>query len=139
MVVVIFWICQALALVDHCLFSAFFRLLTEAQIPAGIVAYYEDFLGLLSEAFGGRVKITCIGHIGHTEKDWEKGRLSSLQASQRQIPNLTVEFFERHRDKPWTIKNLSTNDAIISSIEISTNFPESMVLKNKKHPGYLDF
>jgi hypothetical protein len=63
--------------------SAFFRLLTEAQISAGIVAYYEDFLGLLSEAFGGRVKITCIGHIGHTEKDWQRGRLSSLQASQR--------------------------------------------------------
>ncbi|GAQ78211.1 hypothetical protein KFL_000090570 [Klebsormidium nitens] len=45
----------------------------------GIVAYYEELIGLISEVVSRKWKITCISHVGHTQRDWEKGKLSSLQ------------------------------------------------------------
>ncbi|GAB4833276.1 hypothetical protein Ancab_031523 [Ancistrocladus abbreviatus] len=45
----------------------------------GIVAFYKEFLESLYELLGGNASITAIGHISHTSKDWEQGRLFSLQ------------------------------------------------------------
>uniref|UniRef100_A0A5B7AYN1 Lipid droplet-associated hydrolase n=1 Tax=Davidia involucrata TaxID=16924 RepID=A0A5B7AYN1_DAVIN len=45
----------------------------------GVVSFYTDFLESLFELLGGTASVTAIGHISHTEKDWEHGRLFSLQ------------------------------------------------------------
>ncbi|XP_031285174.1 lipid droplet-associated hydrolase [Pistacia vera] len=45
----------------------------------GVISFYKDFLESLYELLGGRASITVIGHISQTAKDWEHGRLFSLQ------------------------------------------------------------
>ncbi|GAB2235909.1 hypothetical protein Droror1_Dr00026354 [Drosera rotundifolia] len=45
----------------------------------GIVQLYEIFLESLYEQLGGKASITAIGHICHTRKDWEQGRVFSLE------------------------------------------------------------
>lgn len=45
----------------------------------GIVTFYKDFVESLYEQLGAKVSITAIGHISHTSKDWERGRLFSLE------------------------------------------------------------
>ncbi|KAG8646974.1 hypothetical protein MANES_09G048600v8 [Manihot esculenta] len=45
----------------------------------GIVSFYKDFLESLYEFLGGSASVTAIGHISHTKKNWEHGRLFSLQ------------------------------------------------------------
>lgn len=45
----------------------------------GIVTFYNDFLESLYALLGGTASLTAIGHISHSSKDWEHGRLFSLQ------------------------------------------------------------
>ncbi|XP_028787478.1 lipid droplet-associated hydrolase-like [Neltuma alba] len=45
----------------------------------GIITFYVDFIEFLYEQLGGNASITAIGHISHTMKDWERGRLFSLE------------------------------------------------------------
>ncbi|XP_044507446.1 lipid droplet-associated hydrolase isoform X2 [Mangifera indica] len=45
----------------------------------GVISFYKDFLESLYELLGGRASITAIGHISQTAKNWEHGRLYSLQ------------------------------------------------------------
>ncbi|KAJ0088759.1 hypothetical protein Patl1_32679 [Pistacia atlantica] len=51
----------------------------------GVISFYKDFLESLYELLGGSASITgkglhiTIGHISQTAKDWEHGRLFSLQ------------------------------------------------------------
>ncbi|CAH2070502.1 unnamed protein product, partial [Thlaspi arvense] len=45
----------------------------------GVVSFYNDFLESLQEFLDGNASITAIGQISHTSKDWESGRLFSLQ------------------------------------------------------------
>ncbi|GAB2235908.1 hypothetical protein Droror1_Dr00026353 [Drosera rotundifolia] len=45
----------------------------------GIVTLYKDFVESLFGRLGGSASITAIGHISHTSKDWEQGRLFSLE------------------------------------------------------------
>ncbi|KAK9289938.1 hypothetical protein L1049_008100 [Liquidambar formosana] len=45
----------------------------------GVVTFYKDFLESLYDLFGGSASVTAIGHISHTKKNWEHGRLFSLQ------------------------------------------------------------
>ncbi|KAL5739944.1 hypothetical protein ACOSQ2_029124 [Xanthoceras sorbifolium] len=45
----------------------------------GVIAFYKDFLESLYELLGGSASITAIGHIAQTKKNWECGRLFSLQ------------------------------------------------------------
>ncbi|CAH2054025.1 unnamed protein product [Thlaspi arvense] len=45
----------------------------------GVVSFYNDFLESLHEFLDGNASITAIGQISHTSKDWESGRLFSLQ------------------------------------------------------------
>ncbi|KAL6988507.1 hypothetical protein U1Q18_014259 [Sarracenia purpurea var. burkii] len=49
------------------------------MVIAGVVSFYIDFLENLYELLGGTVSITAVGHISHTEKNWERGRLFSLE------------------------------------------------------------
>ncbi|XP_050227035.1 uncharacterized protein LOC126676791 [Mercurialis annua] len=45
----------------------------------GVIGLYKDFLEFLFVLLGEVASITAIGHIAHTQKDWEHGRLFSLQ------------------------------------------------------------
>ncbi|XP_015898831.3 uncharacterized protein LOC107432244 isoform X1 [Ziziphus jujuba] len=45
----------------------------------GVVSFYKDFVESLYEFLGGTVSVTAVGHVSHTKKDWEHGRLFSLQ------------------------------------------------------------
>ncbi|KAL0708108.1 hypothetical protein Bca4012_074534 [Brassica carinata] len=45
----------------------------------GVVPFYKDFLESLYEFLDGNASITAIGQISQTTKDWEPGRLFSLQ------------------------------------------------------------
>ncbi|XP_009146697.1 lipid droplet-associated hydrolase isoform X1 [Brassica rapa] len=45
----------------------------------GVVPFYKDFLESLYEFLDGNASITAIGQISQTSKDWESGRLFSLQ------------------------------------------------------------
>lgn len=45
----------------------------------GVVAYYKDFLEALFDHLAGQASVTAISHIAHVSKDWELGRLFTLQ------------------------------------------------------------
>ncbi|KAJ7971637.1 Lipid droplet-associated hydrolase [Quillaja saponaria] len=45
----------------------------------GVVSFYKDFVEFLYELLEGKASITAVGHISHTKKNWEHGRLFSLQ------------------------------------------------------------
>ncbi|GJP48872.1 hypothetical protein CLOM_g8146 [Closterium sp. NIES-68] len=45
----------------------------------GVCAYYEDFALALHSALGGAARVVVVGHVAHTEREMEDGRLYSLQ------------------------------------------------------------
>ncbi|XP_065857479.1 uncharacterized protein [Euphorbia lathyris] len=45
----------------------------------GFISFYKDFLESLYDLLEGVASITAIAHISHSRKDWEDGRLFSLQ------------------------------------------------------------
>lgn len=45
----------------------------------GVVTFYKEFVESLYEVLGGHASVTAIGHISHTKKNWERGRLFSLE------------------------------------------------------------
>ncbi|XP_064967962.1 uncharacterized protein LOC135582277 isoform X1 [Musa acuminata AAA Group] len=57
----------------------------------GIVLYYKDFVEAIYQLLEGQASVTAIGHICHAAKDWEHGRMFSLE---EQI-NHKVDFIEQ--------------------------------------------
>ncbi|KAI5674421.1 hypothetical protein M9H77_14785 [Catharanthus roseus] len=45
----------------------------------GFISFYTDFLESLYELLGGNASVTGIAHVSHTQKNWEQGKLFSLQ------------------------------------------------------------
>lgn len=45
----------------------------------GVVSFYKEFVERVYEMLEGSASITAIGHIGQTMKNWEQGKLFSLQ------------------------------------------------------------
>lgn len=45
----------------------------------GVILFYKDFVEFLYELLGGTASVTAIGNVSHSRKDWEHGRLFSLQ------------------------------------------------------------
>ncbi|KAM3689630.1 hypothetical protein ACB098_09G062700 [Castanea mollissima] len=45
----------------------------------GVVPFYKDFVESLYEFLDGNASITAISHLSHTKKDWDHGRLFSLE------------------------------------------------------------
>lgn len=45
----------------------------------GVISFYTDFLESLYELLGGTASITAIAQTSHTEKNWQHGRLFSLE------------------------------------------------------------
>ncbi|XP_027350436.1 lipid droplet-associated hydrolase isoform X2 [Abrus precatorius] len=64
-----------------CFFSYIFVLLCLllCWVTAGVILFYKDFVEFLYELLGGTASVTAIGHVSHTRKNWEHGRLFSLQ------------------------------------------------------------
>ncbi|CAN7117338.1 unnamed protein product, partial [Brassica rapa subsp. narinosa] len=58
----------------------------------GVVSFYNDFLESLHQFLDGNASITAVGQISHTSKDWESGKLFSLQ---EQIDHKVVEFIRQ--------------------------------------------
>lgn len=57
----------------------------------GVITFYTNFLESLFMLLEGKASVTAIGHVGHTKKTWEHGRLFSLQ---EQI-HLKISFIEQ--------------------------------------------
>ncbi|CAL4972045.1 unnamed protein product [Urochloa decumbens] len=57
----------------------------------GIAAFYKDFVEALYENLGGQASVTAVGHISHSQKDSEHGRLFSMH---EQIDH-KVDFIEQ--------------------------------------------
>lgn len=65
----------------------------------GISAFYKEYIEALYENLGGQASVTAIGHISHSQKDYEHGRLFSLY---EQIDH-KVDFIEQelqHSEQP---------------------------------------
>ncbi|XP_021289963.1 lipid droplet-associated hydrolase isoform X2 [Herrania umbratica] len=45
----------------------------------GIITFYKEFVESLFELFGGTASVSAVGYAGQTEKNWEDGKLFSLQ------------------------------------------------------------
>ncbi|XP_074579092.1 uncharacterized protein LOC141835603 [Curcuma longa] len=45
----------------------------------GIASYYKDFVEAVYQLLEGQASITAIGHVSHSAKDWEHGRMFSLE------------------------------------------------------------
>ncbi|CAI8614905.1 unnamed protein product [Vicia faba] len=45
----------------------------------GVILFYKDFVEFLYELLGETASVTAIGQVSHSRKDWEHGRLFSLQ------------------------------------------------------------
>ncbi|KAL6613787.1 hypothetical protein ACP70R_036057 [Stipagrostis hirtigluma subsp. patula] len=87
----------------------------------GIVAFYKDFVEALYENLGGQASITAIGHISHSQKDAECGRLFSLR---EQIDH-KVDFIEKellHSEESIVLMNvykIQKTDAFESFLNIT--------------------
>ncbi|XP_022963429.1 lipid droplet-associated hydrolase isoform X1 [Cucurbita moschata] len=97
----------------------------------GIVSFYKDFVESLYQLLGGRVSITAIGHLSQTTKDWEGGRLFSLQ---EQIDH-KIEFVRQelqNKDIPLLLVGHSIGSYI--SIELYRKFQDQVVYCIGLHP-----
>ncbi|XP_017977731.1 PREDICTED: lipid droplet-associated hydrolase isoform X2 [Theobroma cacao] len=45
----------------------------------GIITFYKEFVESLFELLGGTASVSAVGYAGQTEKNWEHGKLFSLQ------------------------------------------------------------
>ncbi|XP_025658042.1 uncharacterized protein [Arachis hypogaea] len=86
----------------------------------GVILFYKDFVEFLYDQLEGNASITAIGHISHTRKNWEHGRLFSLE---EQI-NHKVDFIREELQKneiPIVLVGHSIGSYI--AIEIFKRFP----------------
>ncbi|MED6210040.1 hypothetical protein PIB30_060340 [Stylosanthes scabra] len=89
----------------------------------GVILFYKDFVEFLYEQLEGTASITAIGHISHTRKNWEHGRLFSLE---EQI-NHKVDFIReelQNVEVPIVLVGHSIGSYI--AIEIFKRFPEKV-------------
>ncbi|KAJ0249450.1 Alpha/beta-Hydrolases superfamily protein [Hirschfeldia incana] len=90
----------------------------------GVVSFYNDFLESLHQFLDGNASITAVGQISHTCKDWESGKLFSLQ---EQIDH-KVEFVRRELENvevPIILVGHSIGSYI--SLEILRKCPEKVL------------
>ncbi|XP_020529363.1 lipid droplet-associated hydrolase isoform X4 [Amborella trichopoda] len=89
----------------------------------GVVSFYKEFVEAIYGQLDEKASITAIGHISHTEKNWEKGRLFSLQ---EQIDH-KIEFVDRqlqNSETPIVLVGHSIGSHI--SLEIFRRFPDKV-------------
>ncbi|WZZ42289.1 hypothetical protein YC2023_038548 [Brassica napus] len=90
----------------------------------GVVSFYNDFLESLHQFLDGNASITAVGQISHTSKDWESGKLFSLQ---EQIDH-KVEFIRQELESvkvPIILVGHSIGSYI--SLEILRKCPEKVL------------
>ncbi|KAJ8899124.1 hypothetical protein K2173_010564 [Erythroxylum novogranatense] len=88
-VMILFYFC-----LGECYIGGLFQFLVCCGV-IGVVSFYKDFLESLYEFLGGTASVTVIGHISHTKKNWEGGKLFSLQ---QQIDH-KVDFIQQELQK----------------------------------------
>ncbi|KAI7979278.1 Lipid droplet-associated hydrolase [Camellia lanceoleosa] len=90
----------------------------------GVISFYTDFLENLYELLGGTASITAVGHISQTEKNWEHGRLFSLE---EQIDH-KIDFI-RHELQNSEVPIILVGHSIGSyiSIEMFRRSPEKVI------------
>ncbi|KAH9301525.1 hypothetical protein KI387_013108, partial [Taxus chinensis] len=89
----------------------------------GIISFYRDYLEVLYELLDQKASVTAIGHVAHTSKDWEDGKLFSLQ---EQISH-KVDFIKEQllpRKTPIILVGHSIGAYI--SLDIFKAFPEKV-------------
>ncbi|KAK4432597.1 Lipid droplet-associated hydrolase [Sesamum alatum] len=97
----------------------------------GVISFYTDFLELLYESLGGTASVTAIGHISHSEKNWESGRLFSLQ---EQIDH-KINFIEQElQDVEVPIVLVGHSIGSYISLEIFKRSQEKVVLCISLYP-----
>lgn len=92
----------------------------------GIVSYYKDFVEALYELLEGQASITAIGHISHSRKDLERGKMFSLE---EQI-NHKIDFIEQelqNSEVPIILVGHSIGSYI--SLEIFKRLPQQLQVK----------
>ncbi|XP_054803302.1 uncharacterized protein LOC129306639 isoform X2 [Prosopis cineraria] len=89
----------------------------------GVVTFYVDFIEFLYEQLGGSASITAIGHISHTKKDWERGRLFSLE---EQINHKIVFIREELQNADIPILLVGHSIGSYISIEVFKRSPEKV-------------
>ncbi|WOL12744.1 lipid droplet-associated hydrolase isoform X1 [Canna indica] len=89
----------------------------------GIVSFYKDFVEEVYQLLEGQASITAIGHISHAAKDWEHGRMFSLE---EQIKH-KVDFIEQEfqsSEQPIILVGHSIGSYI--SLEIFKRLPQQV-------------
>ncbi|KAK4272689.1 hypothetical protein QN277_021207 [Acacia crassicarpa] len=87
----------------------------------GVVAFYVHFIEFLYEQLGGNASITAIGHISHTMKDWERGRLFSIE---EQINHKVVFIREELQNADIPILLVGHSIGAYISLEVFKRWPE---------------
>ncbi|XP_047338709.1 lipid droplet-associated hydrolase isoform X2 [Impatiens glandulifera] len=89
----------------------------------GVVSFYTDFLEYLYELLRGTTSITAISHISHSGKNWEHGRLFSLE---EQI-NHKLDFIKNElQDNEVPLLLLGHSIGSYISIEMFRRSPEKV-------------
>ncbi|GMH28709.1 hypothetical protein Nepgr_030552 [Nepenthes gracilis] len=90
----------------------------------GIVNFYKGFLESLYELLEGNASVTAIGHLSQTSKDWENGRLFSLQ--EQIIHKMDFIDYKLHnKEVPIVLVGHSIGSYI--SIEIFKRYPGKVI------------
>ncbi|KAK4272688.1 hypothetical protein QN277_021207 [Acacia crassicarpa] len=89
----------------------------------GVVAFYVHFIEFLYEQLGGNASITAIGHISHTMKDWERGRLFSIE---EQINHKVVFIREELQNADIPILLVGHSIGAYISLEVFKRWPEKV-------------
>lgn len=90
----------------------------------GVVSFYRDFLESLYELLGGTASITAVGHLSHTEKNWEQGRLFSL----KEQTDHKISFIQQEvQDTEVPIILVGHSIGAYISVEVFRRFPEKVI------------
>ncbi|KAM0045357.1 putative lipid droplet-associated hydrolase, alpha/Beta hydrolase [Helianthus debilis subsp. tardiflorus] len=89
----------------------------------GVISFYTDFLESLYEQMGEAASITAIGHISHSEKDWEHGNVFTLK---EQIDH-KINFIEQElQDLKVPLILVGHSIGSFMSLEIFKQIPEKV-------------
>ncbi|KAM7271978.1 hypothetical protein ACFE04_031192 [Oxalis oulophora] len=90
----------------------------------GVISYYKEFVESLYELLGGTATVTGIGHISHTKKNWERGKLFSFQ---EQIDHKINFIKQELQDHEVPIVLIGHSIGAHMSLEILRKFHEKVI------------
>ncbi|XP_068663601.1 uncharacterized protein [Aristolochia californica] len=90
----------------------------------GVVSFYKDFVEAVYRLFDGNASVTAIGHISHTKKNWEGGRLFSLQD---QIDHKVNFIKQELQNKEVPILLVGHSIGAYIALEVFRRLPEKVI------------